>query len=466
LKITLFIMTKQILWLAVFLCVLFFTMRAILAQPLAYNSGPGFAGYSLAAPTTTPSQATTSPPKFILLNNGQVVHGEILSSAETVQIRSERGIISIPRNDIALIAATLQEVYQFQKASVPQTSDASLKLADWCVANKLNNEAALEFDRAILLAGHPQLAEAIRSRKNAALSMVDERQLQSQMKEMETQKYKQWKQKVPPATFATFKREILPMLVQNCSGIACHSGNSINEFRFVANPHNSDVDVARNLHVVLGYITPDKAIESRLLLVPIAPHGRTKEIFTWRNSGAYEKLCLWTDQVAKDMHSYYPLDASDRITTPRDSVNSMTIQQASGNMIPFPALGEELVESPIPSNSTAQKQPSSLAQGLIQTSKPPAVPPAYRPPAQQSDFNFFTQPSIVVPGMERGGLPRPVPAGMQQKPNTVFTRNSTDAFEQNSTLQQLQRDPVDPFDPVLFNRQYHYQRIEKDRTVR
>ena len=470
-------MSKRILWLAVVI-VVFSARGTILAQPLTYDFGPGFANYSPVTPTTLPDQSpwptvSTSPKKVVLLSHGQVVHGEILSTGDPVQIRNELGVIPIPRSDVALVAATLQEVYQFQKANVPKTADGFLQLADWCVTNKLINEAAAEFDRAILMADDPQLADAIRNRKNAALSMLGERQLQTQTVEQENQKYRQWKQSIPISTFTSFKREILPMLVQNCNGIACHSGNSLSEFRFVANPHNNDLDVAKNLQVVLGYITPGRPEESPLVLIPIAPHGRTKQIFTRRNFPQYEKLYDWVDQVAGEMNAYYPLDATDRVVAvadhqrhqaaiPRESDNTMTLQQASGGNLPFPAPGETLIEKPITDNtSTANlpNQPSSLAQGLTRN-----VGASGFPSTRQAGFNFLEQKSIVPPGTTPGGLPRPASAnsGLQQEPKTAaLTLNSTDAFEQNNVMQQLQLDPLDPFDPVLFNRQYHLQRLKE-----
>ena len=468
-------MPKQILWFVVFLVVTF-AQGAVYAQPLMQNTGPGFAGSMLASPKTTvanpPSNAARwpifdSPKNVILLNNGQVIHGEIITGGDMLQVRTELGVIPIPRADIAFVAATLRELHQFQKANVSKTSYGFLQLAEWCVANKLVDEATAEFDQAILLANSQQLADTIRNRKNAALTMFGERQLQTQMTDMENQKYRQWKQKIPQATFATFKREILPMLVQNCSGIACHSGNSLNEFRLVANPYNHDVDVAKNLQVVLGYITPDMTEESLLVLVPIAPHGRTKQIFTRRNFPLYEKLYFWADQVASEMDAYYPLDESDRVAatsgrrvspsvSPHDPNNNMTLQSASSGNIPFPATGEVLMDTLRQDTPSAPDQASSLMQGLTQNSGS-AVSSSH----PSTDFSFFMQPSIVPYRTAGGGWPPSASTRIgQSSKTTILTHNSTDAFEMDNTLQQLQRDPVDPFDPVLFNRQYHSQRLK------
>ena len=451
-------MTKQTVRLAVFI-VLFMTRGMVYSQSLPQDFGPGFAGYTLATPES-------SPKKVILLTNGRVVGGELFGNGDPIQVRNELGMITIPRSDMAMVGETLQDVYQFQKANAPKTCDGFLKLADWCVSNKLVNEAAFEFDRAILLSDDPQRADAIRNRKNAAMSMFGESRLQTQMVNQENQKYRQWKQKIPPATFATFKREILPMLVRNCNGIACHSGNSLNEFRFVANPHNSDVDVAKNLQVVLGYITPRLPEESPLVLIPIAAHGRTKQIFTRRNFAQYEKLYFWTEQVAGEMDAYYPLDEADRVVdvvagpgnkrrptaAPRES-NNMPSPLVSGGMtsdsMPDELRGDDSIADVTPS----QTRPSSLAQGFVRNTDSQNVPAQ-----RQADFNFFDQQSIVPGGSVQDWSSRPE---FQQEPKTnIMTHNGTDAFERNSVLQQLQRDPVDPFDPVLFNRQYHLRRLQ------
>ena len=457
-------MTKLIPIFTVIIFVVFISQKLISAQNPSFNS-----------------------PKFVLLlNNDRIVQGEILSSGETVQVRNELGLISILRSDVAIVATTLREVYQFKKENTLQTSDSFLKLADWCVTNHLVDEAAVEFDRAILLAEHPQQADMIRNRKNAVLSMFSEHHSQVDLVEQENQKYRQWKEKIPASTFATFKREILPMLVQNCNGIACHSNNSLNKFRFIANPNNNDVDVAKNLQIVLGYVTPDLPTESPLLLIPISPHGRTKQIFTQQNSVKYQKLYFWTEQVAKEMDAYDPLDETDRkrqlsVTRPGTEKPGqigqiMAIQPVSGGNISFPLPGESLVDNtqPVntqpdyvqPNNTPAQNQPSSLAQGLATQGRPqkntgaPAVPQQ-----QRAAFDFFGQRSIV-PGASPGGWQGHAALRLHDNRETnVVTHASTESFEQNSLLQQMQRAPVDPFDPVQFNRQYHFQRVQ-DRLLR
>jgi len=439
--------------------------------------------------TISAQQISPNPPKLvILLNNDRVVQGEILSSGETVQVRNELGLITILRSDIATIATTLREVYQFKKENTLEISDSFLKLADWCVANHLVDEAAVEFDRAILLAGHPQQVEAIRNRKNAALSMLSERHSQVDLVEQENQKYRQWKEKIPASTFTTFKREILPLLVQNCNGIACHSSNSLNEFRFVANPNNRDVDVAKNLQIVLGYVTPGLPEESPLVLIPIAPHGRTKQIFTRQNLAKYQKLYFWTEQVAKEMDAYFPLDEADRKRQPpvprpetEKRTEAMTIQPASGGNLPFPLPGESLVDNTQPDNAqsgnaqigntqtdntSGQNQPSSLAQGLTARSLSHHAGASGLPRQQHAAFDFFRQPSIVVPGSSPGGWQgHAVPGLHDNRETNVMTHDSTASFEQNSLLRQMQRAPVDPFDPVQFNRQYHFRRVQ-DGTLR
>ena len=410
----------------------------------------------------TQNSATPQPPAVnfpqkatILLKNDRVIQGEILANGDLVQVRSELGVITIARSDIAMVAATLREVYQFKKDNARQTSDDFLKLADWCVTNQLPDEAAVEFDQAIFLAGHPQQADAIRTRKNAALSLFAERHSQVDMVEQENQKYRQWKEKIPAATFTTFKREIFPMLVKNCNGIACHSGNSLNEFRFVANPHNSDIDVAKNLRIVLGYVTPNQPDESPLVLIPIVPHGRTKQIFTRQNLAQYQKLYFWAEQVAKEMDAYYPLDETDRRhrqtqlrSGTAENGNVTTIQHVADN---------SSVASPNPGNM--QKQPPSLAQGLMRNANTTDFTQA-----QRAEFNFFQQQSIVVPGTTPGGWQGPAqtrPEPQNNRETNMMTLDSTGFFLQHSLLQQMQRDPVDPFDPVLFNRQYHLQRIQE-----
>jgi len=478
-------MLKFVLRFVVIALVLWLVRGIIVAQQIpTTDAGMGFAGYNNPSTTplpstdisqlatsvamvpsvTMPTISTTASRAVILLNNDQVVSGEILDTGEMVQVRTEFGVVQIRRNEITLTAPTLHEVYQAKSGKTPKNSAAFLKLADWCVACKLKDEASYEFDRAILWAENRQLAESIRNRKNAALSMFESQQMQTELAQQENAKYLQWKERIPQATFATFKREIFPMLMQNCSGIACHSANSLNDFRFAPGPYNNDVDVAKNLQIILGHVTPGAMEESPLVLVPIAPHGRTKEIFTRRNYGKYEKLCYWVDRVAGEMHNYYPLDDDDRVAVKSpggqsqrltsNSDTGMTFKHASGDNITFPSPGEQLVDDATEIQERSVDQASSMTQGMARNTGIPAKP--------RAEFDFFNQQMVVVPGTPNGALPRPIPAHLEQpKEKVVMTHGSTDAFERYNTLQQLQHDPVDPFDPVLFNRQYHFKRIEE-----
>ena len=472
-------MLKFVLRFVVIALALWPVRGTIVAQQVsAGDIGTGFAGYNnpstgISPPATSvamvpsvtmPTMSATMSRAVILLNNDQVVSGEILDAGEMVQVRTEFGVVQIRRNEIVLAAPTLHEVYQAKSGKIPKNSTAFLKLADWCVACKLKDEAAYEFDRAILWAENRQVADSIRNRKDAALSMFENQQMQTELTELakqENAKYLQWKERIPQATFVTFKREIFPMLVQNCSGIACHSANSLNDFRFAPGQQNNDVDAAKNLQIVLGHVTPGTMEESPLVLVPIAPHGRTKEIFTRRNYGKYEKLCYWVDRVAGEMHNYYPLDDDDRVVVKNQSNRStsdfdtgMTFKHASGDHVTFPSPGERLINDPPETQEQSTDQPSSMAQGMARNNGTSVKP--------RAEFDFFNQQTVVVPGTPNGALPRPIPAHLEQpKEKVVMTHGSTEAFEQYNTLQQLQHDPVDPFDPVLFNRQYHLKRIEE-----
>ena len=418
-----------------------------------------FAAFFITESIFSQYPGTNVPKYFILLKNDQVINGEILSRGEAVQVRSEQGMISLSRGDIALVAQTLQEVYRFKLFNTPQTPDAFVKLADWCVSHQLVQEATGAFDRAILLADHPQQADVIRNRRNAALSMFAERNTQLGMIEEENQKYRQWKEKIPPSTFASFKREILPILVKNCSGIACHSGNSLNEFHFIPNPSNNDIDVAKNLQNVLRYIEPCLPDESPLIGIPISPHGRTTQIFTPRNYTHYEKLYFWVEQVANEMEAYYPLDGADRKLA--DSEYRQTIPPAPSNNLPIAMPGEIFADNPTSENMPMQNQASSMMHTSMMQSM--TMQSMTQTPQQRASFDFFGQQSVVLPGTNPDGWQRSTPAnpGLQNDKTVMMTHGSTDDFEQNSVLQQLHRAPVDPFDPVLFNRQYHLPRLQE-----
>ncbi|MDR1384776.1 MAG: hypothetical protein LBJ67_13160 [Planctomycetaceae bacterium] len=415
--------------------------------------------------------------KFVLLKNDQVLEGEYQPNGNFFYLTNPFGTVQISRDDTAFVGQTLKEIYQFKKHQTPLNSPELTRLATWCVANKMQNEAADEYDRAILWATDQATVVFLCNEKKAAMAMFDEQTAREDAVLPELKKYRDWKKNIPETTFYQFRQTVFPLLVQNCSGMACHGSNSLNEFRFmeITNPidkNNMDDDIVllKNLQQVLRYIFADSPLESPLIRIPIVPHGRTKQIFTQRNARQYKYLFDWVAHTAAEMSAYYPFDETDRLvrSSSQQQISEQRTQQ--NDAVQNARFSQPHSLQPINQQASYQSRQNTgvtTAEGITSVSQTQQQTFTAQP-QQTVHFDFFSQPTITLYGTIPANQNSPIPQAFSQQhasvnvlqnqpPNmpTTETPNKMEGFDQLNLLQQLERPPIDPFDPVLFNRNYH-----------
>jgi hypothetical protein len=357
----------------------------------------------VAQPAALAMPRADSPTSVLLLNNGEVLEGQITRVGDRYHVVLPSGEIRVKAGDVHLQCANVEEIYRHKRAVMHLgRAEEHLELAAWCHRYGLLDQAARELaDATAADPRHPRIA-LIRRRIELALhppepstgpvvpvsrpvpSHVDLDRLVRDM---------------PPGTVETFARTIQPLLVHSCASAECHGPRSDNPLRLLRIPLGQPPSrrlTQRNLYNTLQCLDHERPDASPLLTVPIHPHATAKEaVFTGRQLEQYRQLVQWVRQVAA-----------------RD-IGAGTPAPDPGEPQPL----EHLPTMPVPlaTQGTAQPAPGGSRLGQAQTAPARSVFDRALPDRRD--------PLRPGPGVQRGAkLP-------------------------------LYR-PVDPFDPEVFNRQF------------
>lgn len=112
--------------------------------------------------------AAAAPPSVLLLTNGHVFQGEIVEDSTGFYLRHKIGVKQFARRNVAGVFNSLEEAYQYQRARLPDSDpDERMKLALWCLGQKLNAQAKEQLEAVVALSPENQRAKAMLFHLNA-----------------------------------------------------------------------------------------------------------------------------------------------------------------------------------------------------------------------------------------------------------------------------------------------------------
>ncbi len=115
-----------------------------------------------AVPYEEPADAVQRPPTVLLLTNGHVFRGEIREDSTGYYLRHKIGVKQFARRNVAGVFSSLDEAYRFQLARIPRNDpDERMKLALWCMEQKLPEQARQELDTVLALSPDNKRAKAM-----------------------------------------------------------------------------------------------------------------------------------------------------------------------------------------------------------------------------------------------------------------------------------------------------------------
>ncbi len=349
-----------------------------------------------------------STQQVLVLITGRVIDGRITPRPDGYDVQLDAGRLFVSSDRVRFQAADLPEAYRKLRASLPElTPNRHVELARWCQANNLHEEARRELLDA--LAMDPNRMEAKRlllevlrqQQEDSGVAMTTAADsvggsltiMQSALSPVEQPIQSRSLGGLSKANAREFVDHVQPLIVNKCSGGGCHMATHSGFAVFSTRRGTTPLISERNLASVLNHVDFSNPQQSRLLIAGTESHGGSNSpVFRGRTGNAQLQVLLnWVKAVTDELD---PVNSPDSDTG-----------KAAGQL-----LG-------LQNNSDNGQIRLASAQGT-------------------SPDNADLQMSQEV-AMPHG------------------RRMSSAAMDQKILADVKQLDRKDPFDPQIFNQQYH-----------
>ena len=374
-----------------------------------------FAAVALCAAAASGDELSLVPRAgVVLLNNGELIAGEIIAAGDRYDVHLKTGQISLKRSDVAMVCRDAQECYRHKRDGMELgRARDHLELAEWCIKNALLDAAEKELAAARAVdAAHPKI-RLVESRLALARHPLNSKPAASPEKSAAKEMPEGIVRDLPAGSMATFTNTIQPLLLNYCAGSGCHTSRGPGSLKLerIHPKLSGRFTTQRNLQRVLKLVDRENPPQSKLLQTPIRPHGNAKSpIFTRREQSQYQQLVLWVLTVAGGGKK-----AAEPTLAQRTAPLLQTVPRASGPQATEPA----------------QRQPSGREGSLESQLPAPRQPDGSQIPASSAE-GAFTRDELRAMGLWPQ-TPSKVQYGADVTPDFV---------------------PRDPFDPEIFNRRF------------
>src|SRR5205823_26059 len=107
-------------------------------------------------------QAPATSQTVLLKSNGQVLRGVVTEEADRYVVRVPGGEIRVPKREAERTFDSIAAAYRYKRANVPEGDpDEHLKLARWCLTQKMMAEAKAEVQAVLVLSPKAREAKAM-----------------------------------------------------------------------------------------------------------------------------------------------------------------------------------------------------------------------------------------------------------------------------------------------------------------
>jgi hypothetical protein len=424
-------------------------------------------------------RGTPSAAGVLLFKSGRALAGQISETDTHYIVSRTSGTMQVLKSDVEFAGADFDSVYLYKRKDVDDRDiDGHISLAQWCMQCNLRTRAAEELSRAAELAAPsstPQrMVERLQRNLRAAektITLSDPVAVEgtpaprSQESATITEPLAN-PQDISPALVSNFSVQIQPMLTRACSTAGCHDSGHGGSFVLQRSPRPVAKLTQQNLRSVLAHIETDDPDSSPLVKYAARPHGKSNANPLGKAAGdpAYQTLLDWVRAVSGKATK--SLDADVSGANARGEQN--TVATGAGGATTAPKQPAQLGQTSIGdretneikakleeingmvrvrSNKPLAATPSRIRAGMIQ----PAAPPPSAPPAPPPELSSPLQP-------------RNASSPPAQKPGTIVAAASTSESPLRTTTPPTPQptadapstpyQPVDQFDPEIFNRQF------------
>src|SRR5208283_3629075 len=257
-------------------------------------------------------------PVIVLLHDGRIVKGVLSEEDATYVVTQPIGVMRFPKKRVEKVFASIQEVYSYKLEQLPeQDFDERIKLARWCLEQKMEPEARQQLNAILHLSPKHVQARAMLASLDQARARLANRQRDPDVQQTGAELVRTPTGARPNTLDATviydlptsqavkrtdeFARYVHPVLQAYCA--RCHNEGYDGEFQLVQIKSKQDRtrDALRaNLDASLKLIDRENPPRSELLASSLRPHGRgpnMRPIFQGSNDRAYQILATWVNKL-------------------------------------------------------------------------------------------------------------------------------------------------------------------------
>ncbi|MGA2063077.1 MAG: hypothetical protein ABSG67_21605, partial [Thermoguttaceae bacterium] len=348
--------------------------------------------------------------QLLLLHNGQALEGRISRSDDVYRVVLPNGEIRVKPSDVELLCNDFEEAYQRKRAAIPMGSLRDhVDLAQWCQQHKLYDHAAAELAEAAAIAPDNPMVGFLQRRLRITLEPQPERPKAETAEDNSppNDELDRMIRGLPQKAVENFTQSVQPLLMHNCTASGCHGPQSESGLRLQRTTLDQPAGrrmTQRNIYTVLRYVDRDNPLASRILTVPIAPHGTAKTaVFTEHQLMQYKRLVEWVLE----------LGPADMPESPATIPNSQPIMAESFPDASTPATSPQILPKdarkarPLP--SVAHSAAAGGMSGSARPGKPTTLPnreaaPAtfIAPASKPVDAESSLDPECQAPKIKRG----------------------------------------------------------------
>ncbi|MDR2705895.1 MAG: hypothetical protein LBC02_08980 [Planctomycetaceae bacterium] len=412
----------------------------VFVLPLHAQQDLGWNGYQSQGSNCEPSTAIPAnlenTSRFYLLRTGFLTEGTATNDGKQYLLKTNFGTMSVPVANVEFVGATREDVYHYKRGIINGNDCNDLiKLAEWCLNNKLQQQGIAEYQRALQTAPNSILADVIRKRlemlndsesvSSNGLSNI-RTELASSSNESGDIGMTRWVNGIPKPIVDSFAKKVQPVLVSRCAAADCHGSISENQFKLSIPSHTLGNTTYRNLRSVLQWIDLDYPTESQLLSVLVSYHGGTKAPFSVEST-QYNNIVQWVRLAAKEL----PTEYRSQVAAHKNNNDVQTDKKESE----FPLKGEVLPPA---------LRSAMIANHPVSKTNQPETPTTFLVPSDSDSIPVGTSPAFPT---------NYTPTRL----NISGSPNSSNILQKSATLElPLTADfSKDPFDPNIFNSRHH-----------
>ena len=298
------------------------------ALGLTGTSMHGVAG-GAEAPNPATAEASAPTESVLLLYNGNVVSGIVARDGTNFVLRQRLGTLTFPRREVECVRGSLREIYLYKLERLAEFDpDEHMKLARWCLHQKLNADARERLASVVELSpGHREAQAMITS-----IDAHAEREAQhdpgieqvgggaigvdrpSELNPAVLQGARRPSNvaalgqpaifDLPPAVAVRrtqdFAQFVHPVLQKQCA--KCHNERSAGSFQLIqARTTRELVDpliVRSNMEAALTLVDPENLKQSLLLTSALLPHPpQNQPILISPKTQSYQNLSTWVQSL-------------------------------------------------------------------------------------------------------------------------------------------------------------------------